>query len=196
MKFSQLYPELKPMDTVQEKSLLVCHDEKPCAVCGCPTNFVDFCSEGRLCSEECYESYFNRMNVVCNEFPDSIGMKDVALAVEDYSDKPTLETLSALSQKVYDANAANGVSHEVFTMKVARLYPSVPNMEKDDFAKYARDSVKEIVSKCDDRVGTHSRLTSLYAHILSVAYNRFNPDGKPLLDIMKILRGNQGVSDD
>lgn len=40
----------------------------PCAMCGAPTSYIDFCSEQRICSEEC-------MNVQNNVIRKAEGVK-------------------------------------------------------------------------------------------------------------------------
>lgn len=39
--------------SLQDKCLMKVKCVSPCAVCGTPTCYIDFCSEQRICSEEC-----------------------------------------------------------------------------------------------------------------------------------------------
>lgn len=39
--------------TLRDKSLIKAKCVFPCAVCNTPTSYIDFCSEQRICSEEC-----------------------------------------------------------------------------------------------------------------------------------------------
>ena len=61
MTYEELYPEAKTSDRIQEHSLVVGSKSKPCAVCGKPTRFVEWCSESPLCGPRCQETYFDRI---------------------------------------------------------------------------------------------------------------------------------------
>ena len=46
---------------VRNGEVLVCKEIKPCIMCGEPTNFVEICSEGRFCSDECMDKFYERL---------------------------------------------------------------------------------------------------------------------------------------
>lgn len=63
MKFKDKYPSVKSGDKIDnhEDTLIVGEDRRPCLICKEPTEFVDFCSEGRFCSDECQRSFYDRL---------------------------------------------------------------------------------------------------------------------------------------
>ena len=62
MKFSEKYPNTKPGDVIDKDTLLVGKEEKPCQECGSPTRFIDYCSEGHFCSDECMHNFYDWLN--------------------------------------------------------------------------------------------------------------------------------------
>lgn len=41
------------IENYREHCMIKVDDKAPCVICGDPTNFIDYCFESRLCSEEC-----------------------------------------------------------------------------------------------------------------------------------------------
>lgn len=46
---------------VRDGQVLVCEQTRPCIMCGEPTEFVEICSEGHFCSDECMDEFYERM---------------------------------------------------------------------------------------------------------------------------------------
>lgn len=42
---------------LQKKGLIEVSSEEPCVMCGLVTRYIDFYSESRVCSEECYSEW-------------------------------------------------------------------------------------------------------------------------------------------
>lgn len=40
-------------------TIIVADSEKPCAVCGTPTKFIDYCAETRFCSKGCQDKFYD-----------------------------------------------------------------------------------------------------------------------------------------
>ena len=40
-------------------SLIISKEEKPCIICKENTRFIEFCCEGRLCSKECHDKFYD-----------------------------------------------------------------------------------------------------------------------------------------
>lgn len=54
----------------EDRTVIESSDLEPCAVCGKPTKYIDYCVETRLCSKECDMKYFDEINKMCNEGED------------------------------------------------------------------------------------------------------------------------------
>ena len=65
MKYDVKYPNAKHTDVIREHGLLVADDLKPCRMCNEETKFIDFCIEGRICSEECSDKLNGWLNEHC-----------------------------------------------------------------------------------------------------------------------------------
>lgn len=46
---------------VRNGEVLVCKELRPCIMCGELTEFVEICSEGRFCSDECMDRFCERL---------------------------------------------------------------------------------------------------------------------------------------
>ena len=58
MKYADLYPNMKYLD--EEMGIIKGKNPVPCGICGELTLFIDLCSEGHFCSEECLEEFYKR----------------------------------------------------------------------------------------------------------------------------------------
>lgn len=56
MKFDIKYPNMKYLE--EEEGLIKGKNPVPCGVCGELTVYIDLCSEGAFCSEECMEKFY------------------------------------------------------------------------------------------------------------------------------------------
>lgn len=64
MKFTD-HPSIRDSQghsRVRNGEVLVCDDYKPCIMCGEPSSFVEICSEGRFCSDECLEEFYEEFS--------------------------------------------------------------------------------------------------------------------------------------
>ena len=44
---------------LKTKSLIKSKEKKPCLICKQPTEYIDWCSEYRLCSTECEQKFYD-----------------------------------------------------------------------------------------------------------------------------------------
>ena len=51
-------PKFKHTDIV-DKLLFISVEKKPCITCGEPTEYIDYFSNGRICSDECMRNFYN-----------------------------------------------------------------------------------------------------------------------------------------
>lgn len=56
MKFEDKFPKMKYLD--EEEGMIKGKNPVPCGICGELTLFIDLCSEGPFCSEECMEQFY------------------------------------------------------------------------------------------------------------------------------------------
>lgn len=63
MKFADLYPNMKPI-VDEEGGMIRGRQAEPCFVCGCPTEYVEICSEAHFCSEECVNTFYDEFMAV------------------------------------------------------------------------------------------------------------------------------------
>lgn len=61
MKFSERYPDMKPIDDEQDG--IICGTSlHPCFVCGDPTKYIEICAEAHFCSDECMKAYYDEFS--------------------------------------------------------------------------------------------------------------------------------------
>ena len=65
MKFALKYPNQKVGDLANEDDMILGRNELPCVICDEPTRFVNICSEGRFCSEECLRKFWDDYRKTC-----------------------------------------------------------------------------------------------------------------------------------
>ena len=58
MKFQDKFPNMKYLEA--DEGILKGKHPVPCGICGEPTIFIDLCSEGAFCSEECMEEFYRQ----------------------------------------------------------------------------------------------------------------------------------------
>jgi len=58
MKYSDKYKYAEARDIIRDDHLLVSNKKQGCMICHHPTKFIDYLSEGYLCSEECNEAFY------------------------------------------------------------------------------------------------------------------------------------------
>lgn len=75
MKFSEKYPNAKPGDIIDADCLLVSDHEGICHRCGKPTRFIEYASEGRFCSEECLDEFYDWLNERQKDTPDEADLE-------------------------------------------------------------------------------------------------------------------------
>lgn len=69
MKFSEKYPHMKPIGD-EEDGMIRGRRAEPCFVCGCPTEYVEICSEAHFCSDECLNEFYTEFCRSLNTIPD------------------------------------------------------------------------------------------------------------------------------
>lgn len=47
-----------------KNGIMIGTEEKPCLTCGCPTKYIDLCSESHFCSDECVKEFDKYVAVV------------------------------------------------------------------------------------------------------------------------------------
>lgn len=64
MKYIDKFPDMKPIfpHFEERENMIRGHYEKPCIICGSPTEFIEINYEARLCSEECVAEMDRRAN--------------------------------------------------------------------------------------------------------------------------------------
>ena len=54
-----------------KNGIMIGIDEKPCLTCGCPSKYIEVCSEGHVCSDECVSDFYrqvDKMTEIDSEF--------------------------------------------------------------------------------------------------------------------------------
>lgn len=52
-------------EMIDQYFLLKADDFKNCLMCKEPTQYIDICCEGRLCSVECHDEFYRKFNESC-----------------------------------------------------------------------------------------------------------------------------------
>lgn len=71
MKFKDKYPNAIEGERYGEE-FIYSPIEKPCLECREPTHFVEICSEGHFCSDECLNKFYDWLNARQMEVEDEI----------------------------------------------------------------------------------------------------------------------------
>ena len=203
MNFSDLYPNAKPRDIINKHTLMASDHEEPCVECGTPTRFIDYVGECRFCSEKCQDRFWQRATVSCGDFPDEINLKAAAVAVENYIDNPSMETLREIARKLCDSYCMNvenasdrgkpSRDSSLFLSRAVARTSSMNPMKKEDFGGDAHKMINEIVKDADAKdpkyYNVGSKLVELYSQLLVTAHMTFCNGAKSMLSIMQYMRG-------
>lgn len=69
MKFANKYPIIQlNAKTANEDGLIESEEKKPCVMCGEETEFIEIYSEGRFCSEECMNKFYDEFQRKVSKF--------------------------------------------------------------------------------------------------------------------------------
>lgn len=63
MKYEDL--KLSDIELRKQHTLVRARSKKPCSICHQQTEFIEFCSESYICSEECMEKLNSWLNENC-----------------------------------------------------------------------------------------------------------------------------------
>lgn len=58
MKFSELYPNMRPIID-EEDGVIRGKIAEPCCMCGTQTEYIDICSEAHFCGQGCRDGFYD-----------------------------------------------------------------------------------------------------------------------------------------